>query len=74
MAEEIGCAGVVGADDDTVRVEEVGDGGAFAEELGVGDDVEELVVHTVTLDGTANPLVGIDGDGAFFDDDLVGGE
>lgn len=73
-AEEIGSAGVVGADDYAVGVEKIGDGRAFAEEFGVGDDVEELVVNTVALDGTTNPLVGIDGDGAFFDDDFVGVE
>lgn len=73
-AEKIGGSRVIRADDDTVGVEEVGDSGAFAKEFGVGDDVEEEVVDTVALDGTANPLVGVDGDGTLFDDDFVGGE
>ena len=55
-------------------MEEVGDGGALAEELGVGDDVEEVAGDAVALDGAADPLVGVDGDGGFFDDDLVAGE
>ena len=50
------------------------DGGAFAQELGVGDDVEEAAGDAVALDGAADPLVGVDGDGALLDDDLVAGE
>jgi len=69
-----GGAVVVGTDDDAVGVEEVGDGGSFAEELGIGDDVEEVTGDAVALHGTADPLVGVDGDGAFFDDDFVGGK
>ncbi len=43
MALEQGCGALaVGADDDAVGVQEVGDGGSFAEKLGVGDDVEEV--------------------------------
>ena len=72
--EHGGGALAVGADDDAVGMQEVGDGGAFAEKLGVGDDVEEVAGDAVALDGAANPLVGVDGDGAFFDDDFVAGE
>ena len=75
MAIEHSCgAFVVGADDDAVGMEEVGDGGSLAQELGVGDDVEEMAGDAVALHGAADPLVGVDGDGAFFDDDLVAGE
>ena len=73
-AEEAGGGPGIGADDDAVGVEEVGDGGALAQELGVGDDVEEAAGDAVALDGAADPLVGVDRDGGFFDDDLVAGE
>ena len=72
--EQVGGGFGIGADDDAVRVEEVCDGGALAQELGVGDDVEEAAGDTVALEGAADPLVGVDRDGGFFDDDLVAGE
>jgi hypothetical protein len=55
-------------------MEEVLDGGALAQELGVGDDVEEAAGDPVALDGAADPLVGVDRNGGLFDDDLVAGE
>ncbi len=64
----------VGTDDDAVGMEEVGDGCSFAEELGIGDDVEEVPGGSVALHRTGNPLVGVDGNGALFDDDFVTGE
>ncbi len=72
--ENFAAAVAVGADDDAVGVEEVGDGGSFAKELGVGDDVEEMAGDAVALHGARDPLVGVDGDGALFDDDLIAGE
>ena len=72
--EQVGGGFAVGADDDAVGMEEVLDGGAFAQELGVGDHVEEAAGDAVALDGAADPLVGVDRDGAFFDDDLVAGQ
>ena len=72
---EDGCGALgVGADDDAVGMKEVGDGGTFAQKLRIGDDVEELPVYAVALDGPTDPLVGVDGNGALFDDDLVGGD
>ena len=73
-AEQGGGRFGVGADDDAVGVQEVRDGGALAQELGVGDHVEEAAGDTVALEGAADPLVGVDRDGGFFDDDLVAGE
>ncbi len=64
----------VGTDDDAIGMEEVGDGGSLAEELGVGDDVEEMTGDAVALHRAADPLVGVDGNRALFDDDLVAGE
>ena len=48
-----GSAFTVGADDDAVGMQEVDDGGAFAQKLGVGDDVEEMAGDAVALDGAA---------------------
>ncbi len=74
FAEQRGRDLRIGADDDAVRVEKVGDGGSLPQELGIGDDVEEAARDAVALDGAADPLVGVDRDGGFFDDDLVAGE
>ena len=51
--EDGGGALAVGADDDAVGMEEVGDGGSFAEKLGIGDDVEEVAGDAVALHGAA---------------------
>ena len=64
----------VGSDDDAVRVQEVGDGSSFAQELGVRDDVKEVALDSVALQRAADPLVGVDGHGTLLDDDLVGGQ
>jgi hypothetical protein len=61
----------VGSDDDAVGVEEVDDGGAFAEELGIGGHVEQFAGDAVSFDDAADPLVGVNGDRAFFNDDFV---
>ena len=72
---EDGCgAFAVGADDDAVGMKEVGDGGSFAKELRVGDDIEEVTGDAVALHGASDPLIGVDGHCAFFDDDLVTGD
>ena len=49
----------------------VGDGRAFAQEFGVGDDVEVYGAALVGLDDFADEVAGADGDGALVDDDLV---
>ena len=72
--EQLGGLPGVGADNDAVGVKEVGDGCTLAQKLWVGDHVEEAAGDSVTLKGTAYPLVGVDRDGGFFDDDLVAGE
>lgn len=61
----------VATDDDAVGVHEVFDGAAFAEEFGVGDDVEFDGWFGVAADGLGDAFAGSDGDGAFVDDDAV---
>lgn len=70
LAEEVAGALGVGADDDAIGIEEVGDGGAFAKELGVGDDLELVFSAAVEQDDATDPFVGVHGNGAFFDDDF----
>ena len=65
---------VVGTDDDTVRVEEVGYSGSFAKKLRIGYDVEQVPGNAIAFHRTGDPLVGVDRDGTFFDDDFVAGE
>ena len=72
--EHSGGALAVRADDDAIGMKEVDDGGSFAKELRVGDDVEEIAVDAIAFDGASNPLIGVDGNRAFFDDDLVTGD
>lgn len=57
------------ADEDAIGVFEVGDGGAFGEELGVGEDLEFAVGGVGAEDGFEG-FGGFDGDGGFFDDDF----
>lgn len=57
------CAGSVDSDDDSVGVDGVVDGGAFAEELGVADDVDELGVDSELVEGLFDEVSGADGDG-----------
>src|SRR6185312_15982614 len=71
LAQEMGGAFGLHSNNDTVGMEEIGDGGAFAEKLGIRDNVEGVARGAVALEGTGDPLVGVDGNGAFFDDDLV---
>lgn len=72
--EDSGGAVAVGTNDDAIGMEEVGDGSAFAEELRIGDDVEQMACDAIAFHGAADPLVGIDRDRALFDDDLVAGK
>src|ERR1700757_2683839 len=59
---------VVGADDDAIRMEEVRYGGSLAKELRIGDDIEEVARDAVALNGSTDPLVGVDRDGALLTD------
>src|SRR5215469_4951 len=52
-------------------MEKISDGGAFAEELGIRDDVEEMPLDAVALQRTTDPLVRVNRNGALLDDDLV---
>ncbi len=69
--QHLGGAFGVGADHDAVGMQEVDDGRAFAQELGVRDHVEALRVDAVAVQHAANPLVGVDRHRALFHDDLV---
>ena len=71
LAHDLGGALVFDADDDAIRIKEIGDGGAFAEKFGIGGDIEVIGMSAVAQNDGANPLVGVDGDGTFFDDDFV---
>src|SRR5580692_4232469 len=71
LAENLGGARGVAADHDAVGKKKVGDGGAFAQELGVGGDIEGFGIGAVAQNDLANPLGGIDRDRALLDDDFV---
>ncbi len=71
MAENFGGALSVAADDDAVGEKKVSDGGAFAQELRVGSDIEGFGISAVAQNDFANPLAGIDRDRALLDDDFV---
>ena len=58
------------ADDNAVGLHQVLDGGAFAKEFGIADDVD-VGAGIVAADGLRDFLAGLDRDGAFIDDDLV---
>ena len=64
----------VRTDDDAVGMQEVADGRSFPEEFGVGDDVEELAGDAIALHRACYPFIGVDGNGALFDDDFVTGD
>jgi len=61
LAKNGGTAVIVAADDDAIGKQEVGDGGAFAQEFRVGSDVERTGIGAVAKDDFANPLAGVDG-------------
>ena len=70
-AQQFGRAFAIGAHDDPIGMQEILHRCAFAQKLGIGDDVERIATDSVALDHPANPLVGVDRDRALFDDDLV---
>lgn len=68
-----GCAALFGlfaANEDTVGVEQVLDGGAFGEEFGVGEDLVFVAVAGCAEDAF-DGFGGADWEGGFFDDDFV---
>jgi len=71
FAENLGGALGVTADDDAVGKKEVGNGGAFPQELGIRSDVEGRGVGAVPQNDLANPLAGIDGHRTLLDDYFV---
>jgi hypothetical protein len=70
-AQEVGGAGRIGAEDDAVGVEEVGDGGSFAEEFRVGGDVEAVAGDAGGFDEAAEAGAAADGNGTFGCDEPV---
>ncbi len=68
-----GVSGIGGlaADQDAVRVFEVGHGGALGEELGIGEHLEGGAAGGIGGDDGLDGAGGFDRDGAFLDDDLV---
>ena len=72
--EQLGGALISGSHHDAIRMQEVNDGRAFAQELGIGNDIEPGGVHAMAVKDTANPLVGVDRHRALFDDHLVAGD
>src|SRR5690606_4005502 len=68
----VALGGAFAADEHAVGVEQVGDGGALGEELGVGEDLADAAV-AVGLDDLLDGLGGLYRDGGLFDDDLGGG-
>jgi len=70
-AENIGGALSASANDDAVGMKEIDDRGAFAQELGIGNNVEALGIDAMAMQHAANPLIGVDGYGTFLNDDLV---
>lgn len=65
--------GLEGADEDAVGAEQVGDGGALGQELGVAEDVEAAAGAGVGFEDGAHGLGGAARDGGLLDDDLGGG-
>nr|CAB3502720.1 unnamed protein product [Digitaria exilis] len=69
---------VAAADEDAVRGEEVGDGGALGEELGIREDLvadasaAAMAAVGVVGEDLLDGLGGLDGDGGLLDHDLVG--
>ena len=61
----------LGADDDAVGMEEVGDRRALTKKLRIRHHVKALLVDAVTLQNAADPFVGVDRYSALFDDHLV---
>lgn len=59
------------ADNDAIGLHEVLDGEAFAEKFWIADDVEFDLGLAVAGDGFGDFLTGLDGDGAFINDDFV---
>ena len=68
---DIGGAVAIGSDNDSIRMEEVGYGGSFAQELGVRDDVKHIARDAVAFHDPANPLVCVDRNCAFLCDHFV---
>jgi hypothetical protein len=73
LGHHVLCAWIVGADDDAVRVFEVLDGGAFAQELGVRDH-GEIGVGARFLDDALHLIAGADRHGGLGDDDGEAGQ
>ena len=71
LFEQSNAALTVCADDNAVRVEEIGHRRAFAQEFGVGGDIELVSGSAVQFHDAPNALAGIDGHGAFFHDNPV---
>ena len=71
--DAIGDVGLIGAEDDAIGVEDVVDGGAFAQELRVGDDREGDVGAGVLGEDFGHELDRADGHRALVDDDEVAG-
>lgn len=59
------------ADNDAIGLHEILDGETFAEKFGIADNVEFDLCLAVAGDGFGDFLAGLDGDGAFIDDDFV---
>jgi len=66
------CALVIGADDDTVGALEVADRGTFAQEFGVGDDLD-IDLGALLPQDRLYLVPGADGDGRLGDDDSRAG-
>ena len=71
FTKHVGAALVVATHDNAVGIKEVGDGGTFAEEFRIGSDVEGVSVSAVAQNDLANPLTGVNGNGAFLNDDFI---
>ena len=61
------------SDDDPIRLHQILDSEAFAEEFGIADHIEIDACFAVTLDGFSHFGAGPDGDGALVHDHLVTG-
>ncbi len=71
FAEFGGGGRILDADNNAIRMEKIGDGGAFAKEFGIGGDAEfHVAVFGIGGQGAAEFEAGARGDGAFFDDEL----
>ena len=70
-AHKGGAALLVGAGNDAIWIKEIRDRGSLAQKFRIGGDVKRALRRTILLHHAVDPRIGVDGNCALFDDDLV---